>query len=258
MLGQVGLIAAEDTRRTRKLLDHYHIKNQVISYHEHNKLRKLDKVLLALSQGDVALVSDAGTPILNDPGYELVKAVLEAGYEVSPIPGPSAPLAALVASGLPSDAFLYLGYLPRKSKERRRLLSEVADLSYTLIFLETPHRLLSAFKDLQEILGDRTIAVGRELTKLHEEIYRGKISAAYEHFSSQPPRGEFVLVVSGNLSTPDRWSEDQVRALIIKQIETGGTPSGVARTVASFSGWPRREVYNLVNEIRSDDSGEQL
>jgi len=258
VLGQVGLIAAEDTRRTRKLLDHYHIKNQVISYHEHNKLRKLDKVLLALSQGDVALVSDAGTPILNDPGYELVKAVLEAGYEVSPIPGPSAPLAALVASGLPSDAFLYLGYLPRKSKERRRLLSEVADLSYTLIFLETPHRLLSAFKDLQEILGDRTIAVGRELTKLHEEIYRGKISAAYKHFSSQPPRGEFVLVVSGNLSTPDRWSEDQVRALIIKQIETGGTPSGVARTVASFSGWPRREVYNLVNEIRSDDSGEQL
>jgi len=256
VLGQAGLIAAEDTRRTRKLLDHYHIKNQVISYHEHNKLRKLDKVLTALSQGDVALVSDAGTPVLNDPGYELVKAVLQAGYEVSPIPGPSAPLAALVASGLPSDAFLYLGYLPRKSKERRNLLSEVADLSYTLVFLETPHRLLSAFKDLQEILGDRTIAVGRELTKLHEEIYRGKISAAYEHFLSQPPRGEFVLIVSGNLSTPERWSEDQVRALIMKRIETGGTPSGVARTVSSLSGWPRREVYNLVNEIRSDDSGE--
>ncbi|MGB7117595.1 MAG: 16S rRNA (cytidine(1402)-2'-O)-methyltransferase [Anaerolineales bacterium] len=258
VLGQVSLIAAEDTRRTRKLLDHYHIKNQVISYHEHNKLRKLDKVLTALSQGDVALVSDAGTPILNDPGYELVKAVLDAGYEVSPIPGPSAPLAALVASGLPSDAFLYLGYLPRKSKERRSLLSEVADLSYTLIFLETPHRLLSAFKDLQEILGDRMIAVGRELTKLHEEIYREKISAAYEHFSSQPPRGEFTLVVSGNLSTPERWSEDQVRALIMERIETGGTPSGVAQTVSSLSGWPRREVYNLVNEIRLYDSGEQL
>ena len=258
VLGQVNLIAAEDTRRTRKLLDHYHIKNRVVSYHEHNKLRKLDSVLAALSQGDVALVSDAGTPVLNDPGYELVKAVLEAGYDVSPIPGPSAPLAALVASGLPSDAFLYLGYLPRKSKERRSLLSEVADLSYTLVFLETPHRLLSAFKDLQEILGDRTIAVGRELTKLHEEIYRGKISAAYEHFSSQPPRGEFALVVSGNLSTPERWSEDQVRALIMKRVEYGETPSGVARTVASLSGWPRREVYNLVIEMRLYDSGEQL
>ncbi len=142
ILKQVRLIAAEDTRQTRKLLDHYQIHTPLISYHEHNKLSRLAEVLAALEEADVALVSDAGTPALNDPGYELVKAALQAGYPVSPIPGPSAPLAALVASGLPTDAFLYLGYLPRKTGERRTLLGKIAGLPYTLVFLETPHRLL--------------------------------------------------------------------------------------------------------------------
>jgi 16S rRNA (cytidine1402-2'-O)-methyltransferase len=146
VLGEVRLIAAEDTRHTARLLKHYEIRTPAISYHEHNKLVRLERVLAELAEGDVALVSDAGTPGLNDPGYELVRAALQAGHSVSPIPGPSAPLAALVASGLPTDAFLYLGYLPRKQGERRRLLGEVAGRPYTLVFLETPHRLLEALR----------------------------------------------------------------------------------------------------------------
>ena len=144
LLRQVNLIAAEDTRQTRKLLAHFDIHTPLTSYFEHNKLGKIEQILAALERGDVALVSDAGTPGLNDPGFELVRSALAAGFTVSPVPGPSAPIAALVASGLPTDAFLYLGYLPRKSSERQQMLREVAELPYTLIFLETPHRLQAA------------------------------------------------------------------------------------------------------------------
>jgi len=212
-LRKARLIAAEDTRQTRKLLDHYHIQTSLLSYHEHNKLARLTEVLTVLAEADVALVSDAGTPALNDPGYELVKAALQAGFPVSPIPGPSAPLAALVASGLPTDAFLYLGYLPRKAGERRALLRAIAALPYTLVFLETPHRLLAALEDLQAGLGDRPIAVARELTKLHEEIVRGSIGQALAHFSAQPPRGEITLVIEGN-KAQTVWSERQLSELI--------------------------------------------
>src|SRR5512140_1776589 len=172
ILREARLIAAEDTRHTRQLLTHFDIHTPLTSYYEHNKLAKLETILAALAEGDVALVSDAGTPAINDPGYELVRAALAAGHTVSPIPGPSAPLAALAASGLPTDAFLYLGYLPRKSAERRELLTGVAALPYTLIFLETPHRLLEALDDLLAALGDRPMAAARELTKLHEQVYR--------------------------------------------------------------------------------------
>ncbi|MDP3185597.1 MAG: 16S rRNA (cytidine(1402)-2'-O)-methyltransferase, partial [Anaerolineales bacterium] len=171
ILHEARLIAAEDTRVTRKLLTHFDIHTPLTSYYEHNKLSKLEVILSALAEGDVALVSDAGTPALNDPGYELVRAALEAGHNVSPLPGASAPVAALVASGLPTDAFLYLGYLARKSSARQARLGQVRNLPYTLIFLETPHRLLAALADLEAILGDRQIAIARELTKLHEEIW---------------------------------------------------------------------------------------
>ena len=178
ILGEVALVAAEDTRHTKKLLRHYQIEAELISYYEHNKLKKLDQILEKLETGDMALVSDAGTPALNDPGFELVQAVLAAGHTVCPIPGPSAPVAALVASGLPTDAFLYLGYIPRKSSERIQFLNQVSSQPYTLIFLETPHRLLAALKDMQKSFGERKIAIARELTKLHEEIFRGSISEA--------------------------------------------------------------------------------
>lgn len=249
VLGEARLIAAEDTRQTRKLLSHYNIHTPLTSYHEHNKLTKLDQVLAALAQGDVALVSDAGTPALNDPGYELVRAALQAGYLVSPIPGPSAPISALVASGLPTDAFLYLGYLPRKASERQRLLEKVVDLEYTLIFLETPHRLLMSLADLIQILGDREAAVARELTKLHEEIYRGKLSQALEFFNANPPRGEFTLVIDGRTISTERWPEDRLHSALVDSLSQGDRPSQIASRVAAASGWPKREVYRLAVEL---------
>jgi 16S rRNA (cytidine1402-2'-O)-methyltransferase len=251
LLGQVRLIAAEDTRQTRKLLTHFDIHTPLTSYYEHNKLDKLDRVLAELDQGDVALVADAGTPGLNDPGYELVRAALRSGHTVSPVPGPSAPVAALVASGLPTDAFLFLGYLPRKSSERRRLLEEIAHLPYTLVFLEAPHRLLRALDDLSAILGVRQIAVARELTKLHEEIFRGDLAAAYRHFEEQEPRGEFTLVVAGSSPQKGEWSEEQVVAELEKGLSSGLPAAQVAGEVAARSGRPRRELYQIILDLQN-------
>ena len=246
ILREVRLIAAEDTRVTRKLLTHFDLHTPLTSYFEHNKLTKLEFVLAALAQGDVALVSDAGTPAINDPGYELVRAALAAGHAVSPIPGPSAPLAALAASGLPTDAFLYLGYLPRKAVERRKLIGQIANLPYTLIFLEAPHRLLEALVDLQAGLGDRPISLGRELTKLHEEIWRGRLSAARVHFTEEPPRGEFTLVIGGKEAALGVvWTEDELHAAIREGLKSGEAASALAARLAAASGWTRREIYKL-------------
>jgi 16S rRNA (cytidine1402-2'-O)-methyltransferase len=243
ILAEVGLIAAEDTRHTARLLQRYNIQTPCLSYHEHNKLVRLERVLQALEQGDVALVSDAGTPALNDPGYELVQAVLSAGHQVSPIPGACAPIAALVSSGLPTDAFLYLGYLPRKRSERQRQLAQIMGLPYTLIFLEAPHRLLTSLEDLLATLGDRPIAVGRELTKLHEEIFRGSLSQAIQHFTQTPPRGEFTLVLSGDTIKAEHWSEEHLQAVLDTQLSQGEPVSQLAARLAAPSGWSRREIY---------------
>jgi 16S rRNA (cytidine1402-2'-O)-methyltransferase len=251
-LEQVSLIAAEDTRQTRKLLNHYNINTPTISYYEHNKLSKIDHILTALQQTDVALVSDAGTPALNDPGYELVKACLEAGYQISPIPGPCAPIAALVASGLPTDSFLFLGYLPRKSSARVKLLEDILDNPFTLIFLETPHRLVSAFKDLLNVLGDRRIAVARELTKIHEEIYRGNISEAIHYFTETPPRGEFTLIIDGKTKTTEKWTQKELESAIEDAFKTNRPSSEIAREISKASGWERRIVYKLITEIQND------
>ena len=246
ILRESRLIAAEDTRVTRKMLTHFDLHTSLTSYFEHNKLAKLDSILAALAQGDVALVSDAGTPAINDPGYELVRAALSAGHTVCPIPGPSAPLAALAASGLPTDAFLYLGYLPRRSSERRDLFGKIADLSYTLIFLESPHRLLAGLADLESSLGDRQIAVARELTKLHEQIWRGTLSAARAYFTANPPRGEFTLVLAGKTKAEQQlWSEDKLRIAIQAGLKAGESPSALARRLAQESGWDRRVIYKL-------------
>ncbi|MEJ2758898.1 MAG: 16S rRNA (cytidine(1402)-2'-O)-methyltransferase, partial [Anaerolineales bacterium] len=188
ILKEVRLVAAEDTRRTAKLMTHFQIDTPSTSYYDHNKGHKTEAILNALEKGDVALVSDAGTPGLNDPGYLLVKLALEAGHTVSPIPGPSAPIAALVVSGLPTDHFLYLGYLPRKQGERKRSIEEVKSLPYTLIFFETPHRLDDSLKDLEALLGDRQVAVAGELTKMFEDVYRGTLSSARTHFQDHPDR----------------------------------------------------------------------
>ena len=249
VLREVNLIAAEDTRHTGRLLQHYGIQTPCISYHEHNKLTRVERVLAALDTGDVALVSDAGTPALNDPGYELVQAVLVSGHNISPVPGACAPVAALVASGLPTDTFLYLGYLPRRQVERLRLLQGVASLPYTLIFLETPHRLLEALSDLAAQLGDRPIAVARELTKLHEEIFRGTLSQAQAHFTTQPPRGEFTLVVTGCTAAPERWSEERLRNALQQNQGGSDKPTALARRLAAESGWSKSEVYELLRSL---------
>jgi 16S rRNA (cytidine1402-2'-O)-methyltransferase len=249
VLSQVLVVAAEDTRHTHTLMEHYQIRTPLTSYHEHNKLTKLDVVLDALERGDVALVSDAGTPALNDPGFELVRAALKAGHRVSPVPGACAPVSALVSSGLPTDAFLYLGYLPRKPSERRQKLQEVADLPYTLIVLETPHRLLSALQDLMDVLGDRQVAVARELTKLHEEIIRVAMSQALAHFQAEAPRGEFTLVIAGKPPSGVNWEEARLRSELEQAMRQGEKASQAAARLASASGWPRRKVYRMAIEI---------
>lgn len=247
------LIAAEDTRQTQKLLQRYEINTPSISYHEHNKLSRVGEILNALAGGDVALVSDAGMPGLNDPGYELVRAAIEAGYPVSSVPGASAPAAALVISGLPTDAFVYLGYLPRRPVERRRRLAEVVSLPYTLIFLETPHRLLEALEDLETVLGDRPIALARELTKLHEEVFRGTIRQAREHFTENEPRGEFTLVIGGQTrEASSRWSEEQLIQSLRAGLAAGQPQSQLASETATKSGWGRREIYRKILELKNE------
>jgi 16S rRNA (cytidine1402-2'-O)-methyltransferase len=199
----------------------------------------------------VALVSDAGTPALSDPGYELVRAALAAGYLVIPIPGPSALLAALVASGLPTDSFVYLGFLPRSAAERRRLLTSLATESRTLVAFEAPHRLLEALEDIETALGDRPLAVGRELTKMHEEIYRGLSSAARQHFAQDEIRGEITLVIAGAATTTPpgeaevRWPEERVRQEMEQLLAGGMKRREAARQVAQASGWTPRAVYQL-------------
>jgi 16S rRNA (cytidine1402-2'-O)-methyltransferase len=240
------LIAAEDTRVTRRLLSAFDIHTPLTSYYEHNKLSKLDAILAALDAGPVALVSDAGTPGLNDPGYELVRAALAAGHTVTPIPGPAAPVTALVASGLPTDAFLYLGYLPRKTGERRKMLSAQATTPYTLIFLEAPHRLLDSLQDLLAVFGDRPIAVARELTKLHEEIFRGALTAAIDHFTQNAPRGEFTLVVHGYEPVAVAWSEADLDREIAAALAQNLSPREISQQLAAHSGLPRREIYNKI------------
>lgn len=249
ILGEVRLIAAEDTRTTRVLLDHYDIHTPLTSYHEHNKLSKLDTLFETLETGDVALVSDAGTPGINDPGYELIDAALARGITVTVLPGASAVITALVASGLPTDEFVFLGFLPRKRKPLRDLLDSVSDESHTLIAYESPNRLQESLAVFGERLGsDRPIAVCRELSKLHEEVFRGTVQEALEHYTTHPPRGEVTLVIGGAVArVAERWDEERVRIELSKHIEQGESRSDAARQVAIDSGWERRVVYKLFN-----------
>ena len=256
VLRSVHRIAVEDTRRTGKLLAHHGITTAMLSYHEHNKNVRVGQILEFLQEGDVALVSDAGTPALNDPGYELVRAALSAGHQVSPIPGASAPLAALVASGLPTDSFVYLGYLPRKTVERRKALENISRLPYTLIFLETPHRLLDSLQDLQDLLGDRQVAVARELTKIHEEIFRGSLSQAKSHFMAPTPRGEITLVLAGFTGQDQDWDESRMRSAVEEGLAAGQAASRLASSLAEQSGWPRRRIYQLVLDLQDSEPGE--
>lgn len=249
VLREASLIAAEDTRHTGKLLRHFQIDTPITSYFEHNKLHKLDFILDKLSTGDVALVSDAGTPAVNDPGYELVKAALASHHDVRPIPGPSAPITALTVSGLPTDSFLYLGYLPHKTSERHRRLEEVESQPYTLVFLESPYRIVEALEDILSILGERKICVAREMTKMFEEYWRGSVSAAVQYFKSQPPRGEFTLVVDGKkLDGSQKWTEAQLQMAIDNELKNEKSAKEISAELAKQSGWNKKEIYTMISQ----------
>lgn len=241
VLKEVRLIAAEDTRKTKRLLDHYGIHTPMTSYYEHNKMTKLGYLLRSLETDDLALVSEAGMPGISDPGYELVVAAARQGIRVVTIPGPSAIVAAVAVSGLPTDQFTYLGFLPRKKSERVRLLEHIAQEPRTLVAFEAPHRLTDALRDMLEVLGDRRVAIVRELTKLHEEVFRGIISEAREHF--QEPRGEFTIVIEG--------SRKEARVVLTAEIENEiralqqqGVPAreAIAR-LSAITGLSRKELY---------------
>jgi 16S rRNA (cytidine1402-2'-O)-methyltransferase len=244
VLREVKLIAAEDTRRAAILLSHFDLHTPVTSYFEHNKLTKLERILAALAQGDVALISEAGTPGLSDPGYELIRAAIEHGYPIVPLPGATAAITALVASGLPTDSFVFVGFLSRKAGERQRALQGVQRERRTLIFYEAPHRVRETLADLLAILGNRSICVARELTKVHEELWRGTLAEALGHFGVEA-LGEFVLVVAG-APEDQRWSEARVRAALQAALAAGESATVAAKEIAALSGWSKREVYALI------------
>jgi 16S rRNA (cytidine1402-2'-O)-methyltransferase len=198
ILGEVDLVAAEDTRHTLKLLTHFGLRRPLISLHAHNERRQLQTILQRLEHQDVALVSDAGTPALSDPGVRLVSAAVARGYPVVPAPGPSAVLAALVASGLPTNQFTFLGFLPRKRGELERTLREAGEARRTFVFFESPHRLVKTLAIMAATLGPRSLVVAREITKAHEEFARGTPATLLEHFQAVPPRGELTVVVAGS------------------------------------------------------------
>ena len=250
VLREVQLVAAEDTRKTGVLFSRFDIHTPRTSYFEHNKLAKLDAILEALGRGDVALVSEAGMPGLSDPGYELIRAAIEAGVPVVPIPGPVAAITALVVSGLPTDSFTFLGFLPRKASERRRTLQEIAAERRTLVLYEAPHRLADCLEDIESVLGDRPIAVARELTKLYEEIYRGTVHGAREHWAHGGVRGEVTLVVGGATEEAIAWDEERVRLALNEAINCDMDRKEAVRQVTQRSGWPRRDVYRLALELK--------
>ncbi|MBI3537417.1 MAG: 16S rRNA (cytidine(1402)-2'-O)-methyltransferase [Chloroflexi bacterium] len=254
VLKEVALIAAEDTRRARVLLTRLQIHTPLTSYFEHNKSQKLDALLAALERGDVAIISEAGTPGISDPGYELVRAALARHARVVPIPGASAITTALVASGLPSDQFVYLGFLPRQKNARRKFLRARANESRTLIAFEAPHRVRAALEDIAATLGNRQICLAREMTKMFEEFFRGTVEDARAHCAQHAPRGEFTLVI-GEMKTEsgkqkaksaEDWTEVKVRAAVKRLIARGRSRTDAVKQVARASGRERRAVYKLV------------
>ena len=251
VLREVDLVAAEDTRHTGLLLRHFDIATPLISYHAHNERARRDELVGCLATGDIALVSDAGTPGLSDPGHDLVVAAAAAGHRVVPVPGPSALLAAVTASGMVPAGFTFVGFLPRKASEAERVLAPLVGQPHPLIFYEAPHRLLATLRLLLRALGDREACAARELTKLHEEVRRAPLSTLLSHFEAQPPRGEFVLIVAGApAAAPPAAGE--VDALLRDLLAGGVSPSQAAREAAQQTGLPRRDLYDLARTLSSD------
>lgn len=252
VLGEVDLIACEDTRHTRKLLDHFGIHKQLVSYHEHNESSRALELVESLKEGKkIALVSDAGTPLLSDPGFRVIRATIDAGVRVEAVPGPSALLAALAVAGLPTDSFYFGGFLPPKFSQRKRRLAEFCEVDTTLVFYEAPHRILEALSDIGEVLPGRPVVLGRELTKLHEEVLRGTPAEIHAELAKRPAiRGEMTLVLGKRVRSGEPATEESL-AEAVQHLVAGGTAKMDAiKTVARERRLPKSEVYDAVERRR--------
>jgi 16S rRNA (cytidine1402-2'-O)-methyltransferase len=245
ILKDVDLIACEDTRHTRKLLQHYGIETKTVSYHEHNEQQRAGELVELLKQGsDIAVVSDAGTPAISDPGFRLVRVAIENEVPVVPVPGPSALISAVIAAGLPTDEFFFAGFLPSRSNARRARLTELRSVPGTLIFYEAPHRLATTLTDAFEILGEREAAVARELTKLHEEIRRGRLSELAAHYASdENARGEIVVLIDRNVIGETITPKQSVVALVDRYEQEGLDHRAALKKAARELGLSRAEAY---------------
>ena len=250
VLGDADVIAAEDTRTTRKLLTQHGIRTPLVAYHEHNEAVRTPELLGRLTSGEtVALVSESGTPSISDPGYRLVHGAIEARIAVEPVPGPSAILAALVVSGLPTDAFVFEGFLPRRAGERRRRLDALASEPRTLVLFEAPHRLDATVADMLEALGDRRVALCRELTKMHEEVRRSTLSELAASIRRRPAKGEIVLVLEGAREAAD--DIEGAVAEVLERTQAGASMREATRSVAAERGVSRRALYDRVLKVRT-------
>ncbi|HHU69767.1 MAG TPA: 16S rRNA (cytidine(1402)-2'-O)-methyltransferase [Thermoanaerobacterales bacterium] len=248
VLKEVDLIAAEDTRNTIKLLNYYDIKTPITSYHEHNKIEKGDKLIELLKSGkDIAVVSDAGTPGISDPGTDLVKKAVSENINVDIIPGASACISALTVSGLSTDRFVFEGFLPKNKKEKEVLLEKLRRETRTIILYEAPHRLAASLRTILKILGNREIAVVRELTKMYQEVFRGNMKEAIEKFNTDKPRGEFTLVIAGNEEVENndanKWEGLSVEEHILMYMKSGKSKKEAVKLTARDRGIPKNKVY---------------
>ena len=252
VLREVSLIAAEDTRHSRRLLAHFGIKTPTVSYHEHNQRARRERLLDALAKGDVALITDAGTPAVSDPGADLVSAALAAGYRVSPIPGASALAAAVSASGAIDGPFFMLGFLPRERAERVRLVARAAATGFPFVVFESAQRLKRSLQELIEILGDQPVVMLRELTKVHEEVRTTSLGALQQWAEDGAPRGEIALVVATAQERPA--SEGDIEAVVRMLRQSGLSSSQAARDAASITGLPRSDLYKLAQRLDAPSS----
>jgi 16S rRNA (cytidine1402-2'-O)-methyltransferase len=245
ILKEVDLIAAEDTRRTLKLLNYYGIKKSLISYHEHNKVEKGEMLIEKLKEGiNIALVTDAGMPGISDPGEDMIHLAIENQMDLVVLPGATASITALVLSGLPTEKFVFEGFLPSKKKDRREELERLKTEERTIILYEAPHRLLALLKDMEAVLGDRQLAIARELTKVYEEIFRGSVLEALRKYEEEKPRGEFVLVIKGaEISEDDPYQNISIKEHIIMYMEEGLTKRDAVKKVADVRDISKNLVY---------------
>ncbi|MGB3670754.1 MAG: 16S rRNA (cytidine(1402)-2'-O)-methyltransferase [Phormidesmis sp.] len=251
VLQQASVIAAEDTRHTGKLLHHFQITTPQISYHDHNSQQRIPQLIKRLQAGEaIALVTDAGMPGISDPGYELVRACIEAQLAVVPIPGPSAVVTAVTAAGLPCDRFTFEGFLPVKGKSRTARIAALNSEPRTAVFYESPHRILKTLTELEAVLGpDRPVAIARELTKRYEEFWRGSLAAAIAHYTATVPKGEFTLLIAPAIATPAALSTEEIIIELKKRLAQGQSRTEASRDLAQQSDRSKREIYQLSLEI---------